>query len=381
MYSELITLIQNYYKTKEFIPLHAPIFTGNEKKYLNDCIDSTFVSSVGAYVNKFEEMMAQYTGAKYAIATMNGTAALHVALVALGIGKDDEVLTQSLSFVATANAISYTAATPIFLDSSKETLSLCPDSLENFLKENTYLDKHGSCINKRTKKRIRACVPMHTFGLPAAIKQIITICEQYNIAVIEDAAESLGSRIDGTHTGCLGKMGIFSFNGNKVITAGGGGVVITDDEKLAKLLKHLTTTAKLAHAWNFEHDMIGYNYRMPNLNAALACAQLEQLDSFLTTKYKLFQLYKSFFEKAEGIKHYTAAEGTTTNYWLNAISFETPSEQQEFLKEMNHQGVMTRPLWTPMHQLEMFKHCEASTMENTDYLFKRVVNIPSGVAL
>lgn len=363
---------------KEFIPLHAPTFRGNEKKYLEETIDSTFVSSVGAFVNQFEEDIAKYTGAKYAVACVNGTNALHIALLVNDVRTNDEVLSQALTFIATANAISYCCAVPVFIDVDKDTIGMSPRALQSFLENNAEKKQDGFTYNKTTGRRIKACVPMHTFGLPLRIDEIATICNEWNISLIEDAAESLGSYYKGIHTGRFGIVGTFSFNGNKTITCGGGGALITDDETLAKRVKHLTTQAKLPHAWRFTHDEIGYNYRMPNLNAALACAQLEQLDSFLENKRELANLYKEFFGGTT-IQFITEIENTKANYWLNAVLLNDENERDEFLKITNENGVMTRPVWDLMNTLPMFKDCQHDGLENSWLLADRIVNIPSSV--
>ena len=300
MFNDIVEFIQDAYSTKDFIPLHEPRFIGNEKKYINECIDSTFVSSVGKYVGEFEENIARYTGAKYAIATSNGTSALHISLLLANVGQSDEVITQPLTFVATCNAISYCGAQPIFIDVDKDTMGLSPSSLKYFLENNTTV-KNKQCINNKTNKVIKACMPMHTFGHPCRIDEIKEICDRYNVFLIEDAAESFGSIYKGKHTGTFGQMAAFSFNGNKVITSGGGGCIITNDKFLAKKAKHLTTTAKVPHKWNFNHDMVAYNYRMPNLNAALAVAQLENIDDFLNSKRKLASSYEIFFSSTDYI--------------------------------------------------------------------------------
>ena len=299
MYKDTIDFIRSIYGSERVIPLHEPHFIGNEKKYLNDCIDSTFVSSTGKFVDEFEEKIAKYTGAKYAVATSNGTSALHIALLLANVAKNDEVITQPLTFVATCNAISYCGANPIFIDVDKETMGLSPLSLQAYLKKNAFI-KNQQCINNNTGRVIKACVPMHTFGQPCRIDEIKEICDKYNISLIEDAAESLGSFYKDKHTGTFGQMGVISFTGNKIITGGGGGCVITDDEILAKRAKHLTTTAKVSHKWEYIHDMIGYNYRMPNLNAALLVAQLENLESFLLNKRELSKSIDFEFSKGEG---------------------------------------------------------------------------------
>jgi perosamine synthetase len=317
---QFINFVRNLYETHDFIPLHEPKFKGNEKKYLNECIDSTFVSSVGKFVDLFEKKISEYTGAKYAVATVNGTAALHIALLIAGVKPGDEVITQPLTFVATSNAISYCNAKPIFIDVDRDTMGLSPEKLEYFLENHAKWDSSTSqLLNTSTSRPIKACVPMHTFGHPCRIHEIKEICKKFNITLIEDAAESIGSlyspceiyrenendfnkttisRGKGQHTGTFGKLGIYSFNGNKIITCGGGGIIVTNDEDLAKEAKHITTTAKLPHKWEYSHDIIGYNYRMPNLNAALACAQLEQLPGFIENKRKLADKYKDFFARS-----------------------------------------------------------------------------------
>ncbi len=378
MYSNFVELVQRIYNTKEFIPLHEPRFIGNEKKYINDCIDSTFVSSVGKYVDRFEQMIAEYTGAKYAIATVNGTAALHIALLLSGVNREDEVITQPLTFIATANAISYTGAKPVFIDVDKDTMGLSPTKLEEFLSMKTIIKEDGFCYNLNTDKKISACVPMHTFGHPCRIVEVKAICERYNIALIEDAAESLGSKYKGKHTGTFGLFGTLSFNGNKTITSGGGGMLITDDEDLAQKAKHLTTQAKVPHKWEYVHDMIGYNYRMPNLNAALGCAQIEKLDEIISNKRELASHYRNFFNKSE-IKFIPEPNECFSNYWLNAIILKDKEERNLFLEETNNNGVMTRPIWQLMNKLEMFKDCQVEDIANAEWLEHRVVNIPSSV--
>jgi len=377
MFENVIDFIQETYKTKDFIPLHEPKFIGNEKKYLNECIDSTFVSSVGKYVDVFEEKIASYTGAKYAIATSNGTSALHISLILAKVEQDDEVITQPLTFVATCNTISYCGANPLFIDVDKNTMGLSPIALKDFLENNTKV-KNQQCINNKTGKVIKACVPMHTFGHPCKIDEIKDICDQYHIALIEDAAESLGSFYKNRHTGTFGKIGVMSFNGNKIITAGGGGCIITDDEGLAKKAKHLTTTAKVPHKWEYAHDMVGYNYRMPNLNAALLVAQLENLDNFIDKKRKLADMYEEFF-KGINCKFIKEPEESSSNYWLNAIILNDKQQRDIFLNESNAQGVMTRPIWTLMNKLPMFKDAQCGDLTNSKWLEDRVVNIPSSV--
>jgi len=359
--------------------LHAPRFLGNEKKYLNQCIQSTFVSSVGKFVDKFEKKIAKYTGAKYAVATSSGTTALHVSLILAGVQQDDEVITQPLTFVATCNAISYCSAKPIFIDVDRDTMSLSPSALQYFLEKNTII-KNKKCINKRTKKIIKACVPMHSYGHPCRIEEIKKILSKYHIFLIEDAAESLGSFYKNKHTGTFGKLGVISFNGNKIVTAGGGGCIITNDKFLAKKAKHLTTTAKVSHKWDFYHDMVGYNYRMPNLNAALLVAQLEKLDKFIMNKRNLAGKYEKFFKRFD-IHFFKELENCKSNYWLNSIIFQNKTQKDQFLDLTNSNGVMARPIWILMNKLPMFKNAQCGDLKNSKWLFERVVNIPSSVTL
>jgi len=376
---DIIGFVRKVFDQPEgFIPLHVPHFGGNEKKYLTDTIDSTFVSSVGAYVTQFEKMMADITGARYVIATVNGTAALHLAMVLAGVKYNDEVITQPLTFVATANAISHAGGIPIFIDVDQDTMGLSPLALKSFLDEFATVNQEGQCINKKTGRRIAACVPMHTFGFPARIEEIISVCEAYNIPVVEDAAESLGSFYKGRHTGTFGQLGTFSFNGNKTVTCGGGGAIVTNDEAIAKRAKHISTTAKVPHAWEFVHDEIGYNYRMPNLNAALACAQLEQLEKFIENKRELAKYYADFF-KGSSIRFVEERADTRANYWLNTVIFPDNEQQRSFLKETNENKVMTRPIWHLMNKLPMYQQCQAGSLENAEWLEARVVNIPSSV--
>lgn len=373
----VIDFIRKTFNTQEFIPLHEPRFIGNEKKYLNECIDSTFVSSVGVFVDKFEEEFASFVGSKYAIATVNGTAALHIALLLADVTQEDEVITQALSFVATANAISYTGAKPIFIDVDLDTLGLSPDSLLDFLKQNCEL-KDKKCINKMTGKIIKACVPMHTFGHPCKIEDIANICEEWHITLAEDSAESLGSYYKKKHTGTFGKVTAFSFNGNKIITSGGGGVIVTDDEALAKHAKHLTTTAKLPHSFEYMHDELGYNYRMPNLNAALLVAQLEQLPLFLQNKRNLAKEYANFFETTADITFINEPKDTQSNFWLNAIHVK---DKTNFLELLNANGVMARPIWKLLNELDMYQECQHDDLKNSKYLAEHIINIPSSVRI
>jgi aminotransferase in exopolysaccharide biosynthesis len=374
----IVKFIRDLYKDKDFVALHEPVFIGNEEKYLNDCLDSTFVSSVGKYVDTFEKEFAKTIGSKYAIAVVNGTAALHISLILADVTRGDEVITQPLTFIATCNAISYIGAKPVFVDVDLDTMGLSPDSLQSFLEANCEV-KEDKCINKTTGKTIKACVPMHTFGHPCKIEEIKHICDKWNIALVEDAAESLGSYYKGKHTGTFGKVGAFSFNGNKIITSGGGGAIVTDDEELAKRAKHLTTTAKVPHPYEYKHDEIGYNYRMPNLNAALLLAQLEQLDNFLKNKRELASLYEEFFKSYSNIRFIKEPQNSKSNYWLHAIELQDSDARDKFLEYTNKNKVMTRPVWKLMNELEMFKDCQCGSLDNAQYLEERVVNIPSGV--
>ncbi len=362
---------------EEFIPLHRPVFEGNERQYLVDCIDSNFVSSVGEKVNEFEKKVAKFTGSKHAIATVNGTAALHVAIVLAGVKPGDEVLSQALTFIATCNAISYAGAKPIFIDVDLDTMGLSPTALQSFLEKYAEKKDDGT-FNKLTGKRISACVPMHTFGFPCHINEISTICSNWNIPLIEDAAESLGSYVKRDHTGTFSSMATLSFNGNKVITSGGGGMIITDDSGLALRAKHMTTTSKVPHPYEFVHDEIGYNYRMPNLNAALGCAQMERLDEFLTVKDKVAHEWGEFFDLKD-VNFIRATHGNKANHWLNAVVLNSREDRDKFIKYTNKNGVMTRPIWQLMSQLKMFKDCQNDGLVNSLFLQDRVVNIPSSV--
>lgn len=374
--SNTINFIRDTFSKKdEFIPLHEPRFHGNEKKYVLETIDSTFVSSVGAYVDQFEEQMSVISGTKKAIAVVNGTAALQVALRLVGVNKGNEVITQALTFVATANAIAYLHANPIFLDVDLDTMGLSPEAVENFLNEYGELREDG-CYNKKTGKKISACLPMHTFGFPVHLHELVKVCEKWQIPIVEDAAESLGSTYHGKPTGSFGKLGIFSFNGNKIVTAGGGGAIVTNDLTLGDFAKHLTTTAKKPHKFEYFHDELGYNYRMPNLNAALICAQLEQLDIFIEEKRSLAADYTAFFEQ-QSIKFRTETPNTRANYWLMCIELNNKIERDAFLKETNENGVMTRPIWQLMYRLPMYQDCQRDAQHNAEFLEERIVNIPS----
>lgn len=379
-FQEIVEFIRKEFgEPNDFIPLHAPLFIGNEKKYLTDCIDSTFVSSVGKYVDKFEEEIAKYTGAKHAVVCVNGTNALHLALLLAEVNRGDEVLTQPLTFIATANAISYCGAKPIFVDVDKDSLGLSPVALQYWLDNNTQ-QKSDGCYNKNTGNKISACVPMHTFGLPCRIDEIVEICTKYNIRVVEDAAESLGSLYKNKHTGTFGEIGVLSFNGNKIITSGGGGMLLFNNPELAKKAKHLTTQAKVPHKWEFIHDETGYNYRMPNINAALGLAQLENIAGFVNAKRKLAQNYHHFFRN-RGIGFIAELSEAKANYWLNTIIFNDKTEQTGFLEFSNNNGIMTRPAWRLINTLPMFKNCECGDLTNAQFFAERLVNIPSSVIL
>lgn len=380
MYKEICGFIKELYPKENPIPIHAPRFLGKEKEYLLEAIDSTYVSSVGKYVNKFEDLLKDYTGSRYAIPTVNGTAALHLALLLSGLKQGEEAITQAITFVATCNAIRYCGAEPVFCDIDKVTLGLSPQSLDNFLKNNTTIKSDGYCYNKKTNKKISVCVPMHTFGHPTRIEETKEICDRHNIILVEDAAESIGSKYNGKHTGTFGKLGVLSFNGNKTITSGGGGAIVTNDEKLGILGKHLSTTAKIPHKWEYKHDFLSYNYRMPNINAALACAQLEQIDNFTNNKRQVANDYKNFFASI-GIEFVSEPKNSFSNYWLNAIIFENKAKRDEFLQYTNDNGVMTRPVWTMMNKLEMYKNCQASDLSNSEYIEERLVNLPSSVKI
>ena len=442
-YQPIIDFIRCLYPNRDFIPLHEPYFAGNEKKYVLDCIDSTFVSSVGKYVDKFEEMIRDFTGSQYAIATVNGTAALHIALLLAGVERGDLVITQPLTFIATCNAISYCGAEPVFVDIDRKTLGLSADALEKWLVENAVLaEENGklTCFylpqmntNERSQiltnnfgrvgekdasvdlnpqsnyetqqslvqtepnslpsfvpicdlslvnicgKRISACVPMHTFGHPCEIDRIVEICTRYHIPVVEDSAESIGSYYKGQHTGTFGKLGILSFNGNKTITTGGGGMIITNDDELGKLAKHITTTAKVPHPWKFEHDMIGYNYRLPNINAALGCAQMEKLPEIIKNKRETAAEYQKFFSTNDGIEHVPEPEGTKSNYWLNVILFRDMIERDAFLKQTNENRIISRPAWILMPELGMFNDSIQADLSVSHIVADTIVNIPSNI--
>ena len=355
--------------------MHEPIFIGNEKKYLSECIDSTFVSSVGKYVSLFEQKISEYTNIKNSIAVVNGTSALHICLKLCGVKSGDEVITQSLTFVATANAISYLNAQPIFIDVDIETLGLSPVSLNEFLNEFGEKRENGT-YNKKTGKKISACLPMHTFGFICKIDEIIKICNEWRIPVIEDSAEALGSKYNDKSAGTFGKMSAISFNGNKIITSGGGGIILTNSNILAKKAKHITTTSKLPHKWEFDHDSVGYNYRMPNLNASLVYAQIEQIDDFILKKRELHDQYQLLFDKY-GIELIKPPKGNKWNYWLNSIRLSNRKERNLFLEKSHKHLILNRPIWKLLFRLNMYSSCQRDSQKNSIYLEDRVVNIIS----
>jgi perosamine synthetase len=379
-YQFIIDKIREIYSEPDkLIPLHAPVFIGREKEYLLECIDSTYVSSVGKFVDLFEEKVAEFTGSKKTVVCDNGTNALFLALKLVGVKETDEVLTQPLTFIATVNAINYIGAKPVFLDVDKDTMGLSPLSLEDFISQNTII-REGECYNKKTGRRIKACLPMHTFGHPCKIDQLAAICEKSKIELVEDAAESIGSYYNGKHTGLFGKIGVLSFNGNKTITTGGGGMLLFQEENLALRAKHLTTQAKLPHPWEFNHDETGYNFRMPNINAALGVAQMEMLSLFLDNKRELAEEYSSFFNSS-GVDFFHEPENCKSNFWLNVILLDSEIERDIFLNESNSQKVMTRPVWKLMNKLPMHKDFQHADLSNAEWLEKRIVNIPSSVRI
>lgn len=374
---EVIEFIKSLYpEYKENVFLHPPIFLGNEKKYLNDCIDTTFVSSVGQYVDQFELKMAEYTGAAKTVVCVNGTNALHMSLMLSGVKQGDEVITQPLTFIATANAISYCNAYPVFCDVDEETMGLSPVAVRKWLESHAEI-KNNQCFNKNTGRRISAVVPMHTFGHPVKLNEFVSLCEEWKLALVEDAAESIGSFYNGKHTGLFGKVAALSFNGNKTITCGGGGMLLFTDKELGDRAKHLTTQAKIPHRWEFKHDEIGYNYRMPNINAALGCAQLENLEKILENKRKTAMAYKKFFAGSD-IKFFDEPANCKSNFWLNAVVLPNKEAQIKFLEDTNDNHVQTRPIWELMNRLEMFKNCERDELTNAIRFADTVVNIPSG---
>jgi len=375
-----VTFVRDTYRSNDFIPLHAPIFKGNEKSYVCEAIDSTFVSSVGAYVSQFEKDILEYTGAESAVATSSGTSALHLGLICAGVKRKELVLTQALSFVATANAISYCGAEPVFLDVSQASMGLCPDEVKHFLEQHAVLEDDGKCVHKNTGKRIAAVVPMHTFGHPVQLDELVEVCQTWNLPLVEDAAESLGSFYKGKHTGTFGDYSAISFNGNKVITTGGGGMLLCNDQTNAQYAKHLSTTAKVPHSYEFFHDDVGFNYRMPNLNAALGCAQLEGLPAFIQSKRQLAESYQAFFEDTD-VTFVKEPDYAKSNCWFNSVLCSDKQYRDEFLTKTNKSGVMTRPVWNLLPELPMYKNALSGALTNAYYFADRLVNIPSSVIL
>lgn len=373
------SFVQELYSTKEFIPLHSPVFVGNEKAYLTETIDSTFVSSVGPFVDLFEAETAKFLGVTKSVAVVNGTSALQLALRISGVQANNEVLTQSLSFVATANAISYLGALPVFIDVDLDTMSLSPEHLRNFLNEYAEI-RQGGCYNKKTGNKIAACVPMHTFGMMCRIEEILDLCNQWNIPLVEDAAEAFGSQSNNKFAGSFGLINAFSFNGNKIITAGGGGLLCSNLESLANQAKHLSTTAKVGHSWEYFHDSLGYNFRMPNINAAIALAQLESFSSIVDSKKEIFKEYQKFFYSSS-IKLINPIDNNLWNHWLFSVSLDNREERNAFLKYTNENGVMTRPIWNLLFRLPMYEYCLRDDQKNAIYLEERIVNLPSGARL
>ncbi|MEK5483882.1 LegC family aminotransferase [Viridibacillus sp. FSL R5-0888] len=372
---EFTKQIKSYYK-KDFVPLHEPTFHGKELEYVTDCIETGWVSSVGAYVTRFEKDLAHFTGVKRAVAVMNGTAALHIALKVAGVQANEEVFMPALTFIATANATSYIGAVPHFVDVSEKTLGIDPKKLEAHILAIGDV-KNDKLFNKETGRVIRAVVPMHTFGHPVELEELQLVCEKYHLVLVEDAAESLGSYYKGKHTGGFGKVSAVSFNGNKIITTGGGGAILTDDDELANYAKHITTTAKVPHRWEYEHDEIGYNYRLPNINAALGCAQLEKMPQFIEQKRTLTGFYEELVAPLEGVTLFKEPENTTSNYWLQTLILDDTLERDEVLEFLNDNGVMSRPIWTPMHYLKPFIECPRADLSTIEDLEKKVINIPS----
>jgi len=375
---KLIRFTREVYQTDAFIPLHAPLFLGSEKSRVSEAVASGFVSSVGHSVTEFEERLCQYTGAQHCVATVNGTAALHVALRVAGVELGDEVITQSLTFVATCNAIRYCGARPVFVDINPSRGGMCPVSLQQFLSDSTHRGPDGELRNRHTGRVIKACVPMHNIGHPVEIDRIQAICREHQLSLVEDSAESLGSFYQGIHTGRYGNLGIFSFNGNKIITTGGGGAIVTDNEALASQARHLSTTAKRPHPYLYHHDELGYNYRMPALNAALGCAQLDALPHYVENKRRLAGQYAAFFDK-QGYAFMAEPEGSRSNYWFNSFLAKDLNERNHILETLNGNEVMARPAWTPMHTLELYRDCHRTDLPNTEWLEERLVSVPSSV--
>ncbi len=374
---DFIEFVRSLYNNYDYIPLHQPSFQGNEIMYLNECINSTFVSSVGKYVDEFEKSFANFVGSKYAVAVVNGTSALHVALKLMGVDHNSDVITQPLSFVATCNAISYCGAHPIFIDVDISTLGMCSESLNNYLKKCTYF-RNGILYSKYSRRKISAVLPMHTFGYPCEIDKIYDICKEYNLPLIEDSAESVGSFFKGSHTGTFGDIGVFSFNGNKIITTGGGGMIVTNNSEIARKAKHISTTSKVKHPFKFIHDEIGFNYRLPNINAAIGCAQMENLTEILIKKEELFNKYSQFFSQTE-YNYFISSSDCQPNYWLNTILVDNKTKRDRFLIKTNESGIMTRPAWTLLNNLDIYKNSETFKLSNSEWLENRLINIPSSI--
>ncbi|ATF15924.1 LegC family aminotransferase [Brevibacillus sp. HB1.4B] len=362
----------------DFIALHEPSFLGNEWAYVKDCLDTGWVSSVGKYVDQFEDMLKDYTGVKHAVAVVNGTAALHISLMLTGVEQGDEVLVPTLTFIATANAVSYCGAVPHFVDSSELTLGMDPIKLQQYLQEIAEV-RDGFCYNKFSGRRIKAAIPMHTFGHPVDLDPLLEVCQRYHINLIEDAAESLGTYYKGKHTGNWGKLSILSFNGNKIVTTGGGGAILTNDDELARLAKHITTTAKVKHTWAFLHDQVGFNYRLPNINAALGCAQLERLPQFIRNKRSLADMYQAALSKIDGVRLFIEPSFAESNYWLQTIILDDRymDARDDVLNFTNEHGFMTRPVWTLMHRLAMYENCPKMDLSIAERLERKIINVPS----
>ncbi|AQS38861.1 aminotransferase, LLPSF_NHT_00031 family [Shewanella psychrophila] len=371
----IVEFVRDIYQTSDFIPLHTPTFSGSEQQLVLETIQSTFVSSVGKFVDKFEQKIEAYTGTAQAVATVNGTAALHAALYMAGVKYGDFVITQALTFVATCNALYHMGAEPIFVDVSPVSIGLCPKAVDAYLTEHAQVSETG-CIHKGTQRPIRAVVPMHTFGHPVEMDELISVCKKWNIVLVEDAAESLGSFYKGKHTGTLGNFGAVSFNGNKIITTGGGGIVLCKTAELGAHTKHVTTTAKVPHPYEFYHDEAGFNYRMPNLNAALGCAQMEVLELYLTQKRILAEHYQDYFARSD-LQFVVEPKYAQSNYWLNAVICPSAKMRDELLKQTNDAGVMTRPIWQLMHRLPMFKDAPRGDLSQSEYIEAHLVNLPS----
>jgi len=374
---KIVAFISSLYSYQNPVLLHCPEFLGNEKKYLAECIDTKYVSYMGRFVEEMEDRIIEITGAKHAVALVNGTSALYMLLLAIGVKPGNEVITQSISFSATAAAIIHAQGTPIFVDVEQNTFGMSPESLTDFLEEYAEVT-NGKCINKRTGRQIKAVLPMHTFGHPARIDEIHKICIKYSLSLIEDSAQSLGSLYKGKHTGTYGKAGIFSFNGNKLVTTGGGGMVITDDETIANEVRYISTTAKCPHRWESYHDKVGYNLRMPSINAAIGLAQLEYFDRILENKRETAHLYQIFFDEL-GVKFIGEPDNAKSNYWLNAIMFDNREQRDAFLQYSNDNYIQTRPAWTLLHTLPPYRHCQHTAMPNAESIVDRLVNIPSSI--